>query len=275
MKQACIVALAPNGAYRQKTDHPALPLNREEIVETAVAAQQQGVSMLHLHIRDSRHQHSLDADIYLHHIAAIEDRLGDGLIIQITSEAAKRFSRAEQISCIKTVNAPCVSIALREIITGPDDIHAAQDLFNWCAEQTCRIQFILYSQDDLLRYFRYLQQDIIPAAPHSVLFVLGRYAPDAQSSPDDLRPFLEHTDKLQVPWMVCAFGAGEQACLLDAAVHNGHMRIGFENNLLRPNGQTANDNRQQLEDLRIAVKHKTLIFASSKQARKILSIRTA
>jgi len=273
MSQPIIVTLAPNGAYKQKPDHPALPLSLEEIVDTALAARSNGASLLHLHIRDEQQQHSLDADNYLRHIEAIEDQVDDDLIIQITSETAKRFSPEQQIACIKAVNAPCVSIALREMITDPDNIHAAQDLFYWCAEQACRIQFILYSQNDLLRYFEYLQQGIIPAAPHSVLFVLGRYALNAQSSPDDLRPFLEYTDRLQVPWMVCAFGASEQACLLNAAEHGGHMRIGFENNLLRPDGQMAKHNTQQLQDLCVAAKQQHVTLAKVAQTRVILSIR--
>lgn len=273
MNPPSIVALAPNGAYKQKIDHPALPLSLEEIVNTAEAAQHQGASLLHLHIRDAQQQHSLDADIYLRHIDAIEDRLGDGLIIQITSEAAGRFSREQQIACIKTVNPDCVSIALREIITAQADHAAAQDLFEWCAERECRIQFILYSQGDLLRYFNYLQQAVIPAAPHSVLFVLGRYALNAQSSSDDLLPFVEYNNVLNVPWMVCAFGASEQACLLDAAERGGNMRIGFENNLLRPDGQLAKDNSQQLQDLTRALEATHRELANITQAREILAIR--
>lgn len=60
MSHRSILALAPNGAYKQKADHPALPLQLDEIVPAAEQAQCAGITLLHLHIRDRNHQHSLD-----------------------------------------------------------------------------------------------------------------------------------------------------------------------------------------------------------------------
>lgn len=274
MNHPPILAVAPNGAYKLKADHPALPLSTAEIVECAVQAHKAGASLLHLHIRDQQNQHSLDPKRYLQTIAAIRDVLGEQFIIQITSEAAKRFTPEQQIACIKTVNPENVSIALREILADKTETPRAQALFEWCAERACRIQYILYSETDLLEYFEYLAQGIIPSAPHSVLFVLGRYHKTQQSSPNDLRPYLRHSSRLTVPWMVCAFGAAEQACLLDAATRGGHMRQGFENNLYSVSGEQAKDNAQQLSATVDALRKNTLTPATNEQTRKLLHLRS-
>ncbi len=275
MSHRPILAIAPNGAYKQKSDHPALPLSLQETLQTAIAAQTAGASLLHLHIRDQQQQHSLDPALYRQYIDTIEEHLGDRIIIQITSESAGRFSPQQQIHSIKTVNPACVSIALREILSQASELKPAQALFHWCAEQACRIQFILYSEQDLLDYLSYCHRDVIPDAPHSVLFVLGRYNKHGESSRDDLLPFLKHSTALTIPWMVCAFGASEQATVLYAAQQGGHIRIGFENNLLRNNGEVAENNAQQMQQMVKAVRASGLEPADILSARQQLAIRSA
>lgn len=273
VKSSTILALAPNGAYKQKTDHPALPLSVDEIVQTAVSAQLASASLLHLHIRDESGLHSLDPDTYRRTIDAITDQTGDSLIIQITSEAAGQFSPEQQIASIREVNPECVSIALREIIPSRESLPAAQALFHWCAAQRCRPQFILYSESDLLSYLEYRNGDVIPSEPHSVLFVLGRYTQNQASTKADLIPFLKHLEQIEAPWMVCAFGVSEQECLLDASEKGGHMRLGFENNLLNTLGHVANSNFEQLQDIASASRDKGLNLATIQKAREILAIR--
>ncbi len=273
VKHNPILALAPNGAYKQKSDHVQIPLSMNEIVQTAIEAQIAGASLLHLHIRDENSLHSLDPGIYQRTIDAIEEQVENRLIIQITSEAAGRFSPDQQIATIQAVNPECVSIALREILPDLASQPAAQALFNWCAEQQCRIQYILYTESDLLSYLEYIKQGIIPPAPHSILFVLGRYSQNQTSTEADLIPFLKHRNYFEAPWMACAFGTCEQKCLLDAASKGGHMRIGFENNLLDTNGHLARDNTQQLHTISGAAQTTGLNLASADEARKILDIR--
>ena len=58
----------------------------------------------------------------------------------------------------------------------------------------------------------------------------------------DLLPFLAPGEPRFGPWMVCAFGRDEAACVSTAALLGGHVRVGFENNLLLPDGSTARTN---------------------------------
>ncbi len=273
MNHQPILAVAPNGAYKQKADHPALPLSTVEIVECAKQVSQAGATLFHLHVRDQANQHSLDPEIYIATIDALQTAVGNRLIIQITSESAKKYTPAEQIQCIKQVNPQCVSIAIREILPKPSDTQAAQALFDWCAEQQTRIQYILYNEAELQQYLHYIQTGLIPKAPHSVLFVLGRYHQNRSSSSKDLAVFTQHKADFTAPWMVCAFGATEQKCLLDAARAGGHIRQGFENNMLTTEGRTATDNTQQLLSTVAALKACSVKPASIEQTRNILQIR--
>jgi 3-keto-5-aminohexanoate cleavage enzyme len=76
----------------------------------------------------------------------------------------------------------------------------------------------------------------------AALFVLGRYAAGQRSAPADLLPFLASGMPQFEHWMVCAFGPREIACVTAGALLGGHVRVGFENNFLLPDGGTAPGN---------------------------------
>ncbi len=65
-----ILAVAPNGARRTNTDHPALPMTADEIARTAAECREAGAAMIRLHVRDRNGDHSLDADLYRDAICA-------------------------------------------------------------------------------------------------------------------------------------------------------------------------------------------------------------
>ena len=48
-----ILTVAPNGAYKQHSDHPAVPLTPQALADTARRCLDAGAAMLHLHIRDA------------------------------------------------------------------------------------------------------------------------------------------------------------------------------------------------------------------------------
>ena len=56
-----LITVAPTGAETAKADCPQLPTTMAELVETAVACESAGASLIHLHIRDADHRPSLDA----------------------------------------------------------------------------------------------------------------------------------------------------------------------------------------------------------------------
>ena len=82
--------VAPNGARRGKSDHPALPITLDELVTTAVSCHAAGADGLHLHIRDAEGKHSLDVGHYREAMAAVK-QAAPNMFVQVTSEAAGLF----------------------------------------------------------------------------------------------------------------------------------------------------------------------------------------
>jgi len=242
--------VAPNGARLTPEDHPAIPVTVTDLVDTVVACATSGAVAVHLHARDEKFKHVLDAEQYRQSIELIQSRLGNDFPVQITTEAVGVFTQQEQIDVVKAVRPEFASAALVEI-AGPDcDLEAARDFYRWTVEHDVAIQHILYSPEEFVRFFELQDQGIVPAEHRAVLFVLGRYTAGQQSDPESLAGFLDvldaHERGQSLHWMICAFGSRETECLLKAAGAGGHARVGFENNRHNPDGSIADNNETRV-----------------------------
>ena len=236
-----IITTAPNGAYKQLSDHPQVPLTADHLARTAKQCLDAGASMLHLHIRDEQGRHSLDVQGYRNATATVRAAVGREMVLQITSEAAKVYQAREQMAMVQALRPEAVSVGLREFDQPDIGEKGLADFFAGLVREKVMTQVILYDVTDLQRWQDLRQRGVVPDAPWFLLFVLGRYSAGQQSSPTDLVPFV-HAHTTGEPWAVCAFGATEHACVSAAAALGGHVRVGFENNLYLKNGQVAPDN---------------------------------
>ncbi|GGB45950.1 3-keto-5-aminohexanoate cleavage protein [Tistrella bauzanensis] len=254
-----LLAVAPNGARRGHGDHPRLPVGPAELADVAVRAADAGAAMIHLHVRDDNGRHSLNPDRYRAAVAAVEDAVGDRLLIQATSEAAGIYRAPDQIAAMRALMPGFCSLALREFLP-PIDKGAAdpvaeaalQGLLEDLGAAGCGWQWILYDAADVYRLARLRDRGVLPAmggalalaggaAP--VLYVLGRYAPGGGRVGELVGYLAAQSDTgFDDPWMVCAFGAAELAATGAAVALGGHARLGFENNMNLKNGRTAPDN---------------------------------
>jgi uncharacterized protein (DUF849 family) len=243
MRQVMMM-VAPNGAWRGKTDHPALPMTVAEIARDAAACAEAGAAAIHLHVRDGKGRHTLDATLYREAIEEIRATAGKDLIIQITTEAVGRFSPGEQMACVRSVRPQAVSLALREILPEGAANMEATAFFRWLAAEEIAPQFILYASSEVALLFDLVERGVVPFDRPCMLFVLGRSAVDRQSEPAELDPFVASLGGRDAPWATCAFGRRESECALHAARLGGHVRIGFENNFCLPEGTIASSNAE-------------------------------
>lgn len=241
MNSPLILTVAPNGAYKTLAQHPAVPITADTLAQTAKTCLDAGASMLHMHVRKPDGAHSLDADAYLAATAAVRQAVGQEMVIQITTEAAKVYAPPAQMAVVREVRPEAVSVGLRELhVPGVTDAELGA-FFQWLVDTDIMTQVILYDEADVRDWNDLRARGVIPEGNWFVLFVLGRYTAGQTSSPTDLLPFLAAHDG-KYPWAMCAFGAQEHACAIAAAALGGHARVGFENNLLLRDGATAPDN---------------------------------
>jgi uncharacterized protein (DUF849 family) len=238
MAQAYKLTVAPNGARRHKSDHPALPITTADIEKTALACYQAGADEIHLHVREDDGSHSLDVGRYREAIHVVSD-VAPSMTIQITTESAGKFSVSDQFHCLEALRPAAASISVREMAR---DEKLAAHAYALAGEAGTSVQHILYSPDCVKQLLVWRRAKIVPAHMSDVIFVLGQYAPEVLAQPNDLNPFLNTIAKHGLNWTVCAFGKNEHACLAAAVARGGNVRIGFENNTQMPDGTPFESN---------------------------------
>jgi len=237
-----IVMSAPNGARRGKADHLAIPLSPRELAENAQSILDSGASILHLHVRDESDRHTLDCERYRAAISAVRDQVGNGLVIQVTTEACGIYSAEQQVAVVKDLKPEAVSIALRELIPDRDKLGEASRFFEWLRSNHVMPQYILYTPDEVMWFENLRRRGIFDDDAPFVLFVLGRYGTSEYGDPDDIDEYRNALGNERIPWAVCCFGPREDEASRYAAGAGGHARVGFENNVLMPDGSEAPDN---------------------------------
>ena len=240
--------VAPNGAFRQKSDHLAVPMTIDELIACAAACAEAGADGMHFHLRDPSGAHLLDVRGYQKALSALQ-AAEPRLAYQITTEAAGRYGADHQKTIALETGAALVSASVRELMR--DGAEGFTPFHAEChARNTC-VQHILYDLDD----FTQLQTHLPPEQFHDprmqLLFVLGRYSARQVSDPKDLSPFLEAMAQAQIrpDWAICAFGQTEVAALTHAHHQGGKLRVGFENSVFLSNGEIARDNAEKVTDL--------------------------
>ncbi len=237
------IGVAPNGARRMPTDHEALPITPTQLALCARQCVEAGATWFHVHVRDDQGAHSLDPGRYREAFAAIHEAVGEALVLQMTTEAVGRYTPAQQMAAVRALQPQAVSLAVRELFADEAGLADALAFWHELREAGTAMQFIVYDTDDLRRLVALHQRPGGFQGCPEVLMVLGSYASRKAGHPRDLLPLLG-----QLPaswrWSACAFGASELACLVACASLGGGVRVGFENNVWRPDGQPAQDNAE-------------------------------
>jgi uncharacterized protein (DUF849 family) len=243
-----VVMVAPNGARRTKADHANLPITPAEIADDAARCARAGASVLHVHVRSDDGRHTLDAGRYRAAIDAVRRKVGERMVIQVTTEAVGRYGPAEQMAMVRELHPEAVSLALAEFIPDEGATSKATAFLAWLRRERIAPQYILYTPDEVVRLHDLRGRGVIPQRRPFALFVLGRYGGRSEAQPRDLLPSLAGHDAA-CPWAACAFGRSEAACVLVAAGLGGHARVGFENNLWRADGGLAASNAELIQQI--------------------------
>jgi len=246
-----LIAVAPNGAYKTQADHPAIPLRADALADEAEACLQAGARMLHLHVREEDGAHSLRADLYRQALKAVRQRVGDELLLQVTTEAAGVYRPDQQRRLLLNLRPQAASIALREMLATPQQALMTLPVLERLVNETaCSLQIIVYSAEELTRWYAYQQQGLVPDWNFPLLFVLGRYHDNAGGSAQTLQTFLDVAAD-DCRWMCCAFGEHEFECLKSAVETGGDVRVGFENHLFLKSGEVAASNAELCEQMQL------------------------
>lgn len=222
-------------------EHASLPITSQQLAECASSLAEASVSVLHMHVRDENNLHTLDVSRYRDALKAIQTAIGDDMIVQVTTEAVGQFQPDEQMQMVRDLRPEAVSLALRELCSDEDAERTAGAFFEWLVSERIWPQYILYSVDDVVRFDRLCRKGLFADDHPFCMLVLGQYADGREGKVSDLVDMLA-AGAGRYPWSVCCFGRDENDAALHASSVGGHVRIGFENNVLLLDGSVAVDN---------------------------------
>ena len=265
-----ILCVAPNGARRTRRDHPDLPVTPAELARVAAESLEAGAAMIHLHVRDRNLAHTLDAGAYRAAIQSIRSQVGDHLVIQVTTESCGLYGPEAQMGLVRELRPEAVSLSIGEILPDPTFETRVAEFLDWLRAEGIFAQFIVFDANQVRFLVQLVHRGIVPYSDPCVLFVLGRYTPNQQSAPSDLDPLLE-AGPVRKAWFLCAFGRQELTCMDHALSRGGHARIGFENNLYRPDGTRAAGNAELVELAAARALQRGRPAANADQARELFS----
>ena len=236
------IMVAPNGARRTTSDHPAIPVTIDQIVRTAKACDAAGAGAMHFHVRDAGQQHVLDAGLYKEALAELETAVPH-MHLQITTESIGKYSPEDMRTLAYNVIPAGISIGIIEMI--PDGQPTVEDirLYKTLYEAGTRIQHICYFPEHLDIVRQIMDKANLPEDDIWCLFTIGHYS-GRVSRPEMINTFLDKLEQLNLSpdWAICAFAEQEQICLEQAVSRGGKVRVGFENSLFMPDGSIAEDN---------------------------------
>lgn len=265
------ITVAPNGARRQKADHAAIPLTAAEIAAEALACHKAGAAILHLHVRADDGSHSLDVGRYREAIGAVREACD--IVIQPTSERCDRYSPDDIMQVFRALTPEMMAFNLQELLD-PDEAGQQARVRDFLAEVDAAgtvPQYIVHDAEQIDTLRHWWEEGWLPQASPFVLVVLGRYS-DSISRPADIIEYLPRIPR-QWRWGLCAFGAPELACVVQAALLGGHCRVGFENSIVGADGAPLASNAEQVVRLKGVLRELGIQTATAAEVRHMLGLK--
>jgi uncharacterized protein (DUF849 family) len=269
-----LITVAPTGAETAKSDCPQLPTTLPELVETAVACQAAGASLIHIHIRDASHQPSLDAVLLRESVQAVREQTS--LVIQLSTggnvhdplERRLTVLDAEPDSCSLTCGTTNFG---DDVFLNPFPFMA--QLYLQAQEREIVPEFELFDLGHVAALRRLIDAyglpfggkvhvDFITGVPGGMPGTPAALLAGIQALPDEV-----------TSWAATGVGRSHLPIAAAALASGGHLRVGMEDNLIYAKGQPVQRNDELVSraaDLARLMQRPPL---TTDEARVLLSIK--
>jgi 3-keto-5-aminohexanoate cleavage enzyme len=269
-----LITVAPTGAETAKSDCPQLPTTLPELVETAVACQAAGASLIHIHIRDASHQPSLDAVLLRESVQAVREQTS--MVIQLSTggnvhdplERRLTVLDAEPDSCSLTCGTTNFG---DDVFLNPFPFMA--QLYLQAQEREIVPEFELFDLGHVAALRRLIDAyglpfggkvhvDFITGVPGGMPGTPAALLAGIQALPDEV-----------TSWAATGVGRSHLPIAAAALASGGHLRVGMEDNLVYAKGQPVQRNDELVSraaDLARLMQRPPL---TTDEARVLLSIK--
>ena len=247
MTTGTLITVAPTGAESSKSDVPALPVTRDELVATAKECEALGASVVHVHVRDDEAAPTLDLGRLRDAVAAL--RAETNLVVQLSSGGAVTDPEADRLRVLEA--APDMASCTMGTVNFGDDVFLNRwefivELHTRMRDRRIVPEYEIFDLGHLATLARLLDRHGLPHGGHvHVDFVMG--VPGGMAGDAETLIAAKHALRdLPAGTTFSATGVGRTTLpvLLAALAAGGHLRVGMEDTLTYAKGQPVESNMQ-------------------------------
>ena len=242
-----LITVAPTGAEVEKDAVPALPVTLDELVATAVACQQAGAAVIHVHIRDDAAKPTLDVGRLVDTVQAL--RAATDLIVQLSTGGAVTDSFERRLAVLDAVPDAC-SLTCGTVNFGTEVFlnpwGFMKDLYAKTKALGVVPEFELFDFGHIAALHRLLAELGEPAGGHVhcdlVMGVPG-------GMPGDPATLVQAAAALPpgATWSATGIGRSSLPVLFGALAAGGHLRVGMEDTITFARGRPVASNAELVE----------------------------
>lgn len=275
MNEKVIISCALSGAWSPKEKNKAVPYTPQEIADAAYASWQAGAAVVHLHMRDSNGEGTMDKERFKESIRLIRAHKDCDVIINCTSSGCINLTEENRLPHFREIS---------DIEVGSLDIGS----FNWAdgfifdnnplfLKKICNV----YNENDVKPEVEIFDMGMLGNAKHYikngyiknpmwcqlVLGVLG----GMEATVDNLLYLVRHLPEGTL-WSALGIGTAHLPIMYATLALGGHIRVGLEDNLYMSRGKKATNPLMVERAVRV-VREFGKEPATPAEAREILNIK--
>ncbi|WP_061294684.1 3-keto-5-aminohexanoate cleavage protein [Herbidospora cretacea] len=269
-----LITVAPTGAESAKADVPALPVTLGELVATARACEAAGAAVVHVHIRDSRAEPTLDLGLLTETVAALRET---DLVVQLSTGGSVHDPYPDRLKVLDAGPDAC-SLTCGTVNFG-DDVFMnpwgfVAELYQETQARGIVPEFELFDLGHVATMNRLLDRFGPPSGGRVhcdlVMGVPGGFT-------GDLRTVAAAVSLLppEATWSATGIGRESLRVMFAALAGGGHLRVGMEDTLTYAKGRPVRGNEELVARAAEAARLAQRPPMSTAEARAFLGIRRA
>ena len=266
-----IITAAICGAEVNKKDNSNIPLTATELAEAALGAEKAGASIIHLHVRDDEGRPTQDIKYFKRAFDAMKE-MDIKAIIQPSTGGAAGMSWQERIQSVK-LNPEMATLDCGTVNFGDEIfINDLPLMRRFATEMKARNILPELECFDAGNIYNALQLEKEGLLPDHLHFDLVLGVPGAL--PASIKNLLFMIELLPegATWTAAGVGRWQLPVAMHTMLMGGHVRVGFEDNILYSKGVPAQSNAQLVSRVVRIANETGREIASPAEAREILDI---
>ena len=274
LKNKVILTVAPTGAWPSKQDNPAVPLQPKEIAEDVYKVWKAGASVAHIHVRDDNDKSSMDYNKFVEAVKLIRATDCD-IVLNLTTSGQLGLedeARMQHVIDLKPELASydCGSMNWLHTAVFENSPRFLEKLGKVMTENGVKPEIEVFDVGMIYNALYYLKKGILQAPLHFNL-VLG--AAGGISATVENLVYMKGLLPADCTWSAFGIGSGHLPILYATLALGGHLRVGFEDNVMFAKGVLAESNTQFVERTKRIVKEFNKEIATPDEARQILGLK--